>query len=342
MPLLAGELPVRGLHMSAPKPDEVPLMVRFIQDALPKEGVNTLVLEVNYQYRYQRRPEVADSDALSRDDVKQIAAACRKAGVRLIPMINCLGHQSWAKTTFGLLRSHPEFDETPGKYANNEGIYCRSYCPLHPAVHDVLFDLMDELADVFEADAFHVGMDEVFLLGETECPRCKGKLKADLLAGEVRLLHDHLARSKRTMWMWGDRFIDGATTGIGEWEGSFNGTYPAIDQVPNDIVIADWHYEAAVPTAPLFALKGFPVVSAPWRDTKVATGQLELIRSVRANAGEKIAPRMLGMLQTSWVPAGAFMRAYYGDSKADKGDKSAAEAANCFRTLFAEIRKESK
>jgi hypothetical protein len=339
MPLVAGELPVRGLHMGAPKPDEVPLMVRFIQDALPKEGVNTLILEINYQYRYQRRPEVADSAALSRDDVKQIAAAAKKAGVRLIPMINCLGHQSWAKTTFGLLRSHPEFDETPGKYPNNEGIYCRSYCPLHPAVHDVLFDLMDELGEVFDADAFHVGMDEVFLLGEADCPRCKGKLKADLFASEVRALHDHLARSKRTMWMWGDRFIDGATTGIGEWEASFNGTYPAIDNVPSDIVISDWHYEAAVPTAPFFALKGFPVVVSPWRDVNVANGQLELVRSVRKNAGEKIASRMLGVLQTTWVPSGAFMRAYYGEAKAGNGDKAATEAANCFRTVFADIRK---
>jgi hypothetical protein len=203
----------------------------------------------------------------------------------------------------------------------------------------VLFDLIDELSEAFEADAFHVGMDEVFLLGEPECPRCKGKLKADLFAGEVRALRDHLARSKRTMWIWGDRFLEGATSGIGEWEASFNATYPAIDQVPNDIVICDWHYEAALPTAPLFALKGFPVVSAPWRDTKVAMGQLELIRSVRANAGEKIASRMLGMLQTSWVPAGAFMRAYYGEAKPGKGDKAAVEAANCFRTLFAELRK---
>lgn len=332
----AAELPVRGLHLSAPKPDEVPLLARFIQDALPKEGVNTLILEVNYQYRYLRRPKVADADALSRDDVKQMLAACRKAGVRLIPMINCLGHQSWAKKTFGLLRSHPEFDETPGKYANNEGIYCRSYCPLHPAVHDVLFDLIDELSETFEADAFHVGMDEVFLLGEPDCPRCQGRLKADLLAGEVRLLRDHLARTHRTMWMWGDRFLDGAATGLGEWEASFNGTHPAIDHVPNDIVICDWHYEAAPPTAPLFALKGFPVVSSPWRKAKFATAQLDLIRSVRANAGEKIASRMLGVLQTTWVPSAAFVRAYYGDSKAEK---SAAESVNCFRTLFAGIRK---
>ncbi|HVX65978.1 MAG TPA: family 20 glycosylhydrolase [Bryobacteraceae bacterium] len=342
LPLFAAPLPVRGLHMPAPKPADVPLMVRFITEALPKEGVNTLVLEVNYQYKYERRPEVRDSDALSRDEVKQLLAASRRAGVRLIPMINCLGHQSWAKTTFALLRSHPEFDETPGKYANNEGIYCRSYCPQHPSVHEVLFDLMDELGDAFEADAFHIGMDEVFLLGETDCPRCKGMLKSGLFADEVRRLHDHLARNKRATWMWADRFLDGAATGLGEWEASFNGTHPAIEQVPRDVVMCDWHYDTAAPTAALFALKGFPVVSAPWRDPKVALGQLELVRSVRAHAGDPVAPRMQGVLQTTWVGAGDFLRAYFGETQGARENKAASESAQCFRTLFAELRKDAQ
>src|SRR5579862_489914 len=158
----APALPVRGLHVMAPKPDEVDLAVRFIHDALAKAGVNTLVMEFDYRYQFTRRPEVTDNDALSKDDVKKIVAACRDAGVRLIPQINLLGHQSWAANTAGLLRAHPELDETPGKYPQNAGIYCRSYCPLHPNVHGVIFDLIDELAEVSEADAFHVGMDEIF------------------------------------------------------------------------------------------------------------------------------------------------------------------------------------
>ncbi len=342
LPLFAAAVPVRGLHIGGPSPADVPLLVRFITEALPKEGVNTLIIEVNYQYKFQKHPEVSDANALSREDVQQIAAAARQAGVRLIPMINCLGHQSWAKTTFGLLRSHPEFDETPGKYPNNEGIYCRSYCPQHPAVHDVLFDLIDELSDAFGADAFHVGMDEVFLLGEPDCPRCKGRLKADLFADEVRRLRDHLALNKRTMWIWGDRFLDGAATGLGEWEASFNGTHPSIDQVPRDIMICDWHYDTAAPTAVLFALKGFPVVSSPWRDPKVALGQLELIHSVRANAGEPVGPRMQGVLQTTWTGAGPFLRAYFGEKAPAGQDKAAAEAAQCFRTLFETLRKDSQ
>ncbi len=255
---------------------------------------------------------MADLDALSKEDMKKLLSASRDARVHLIPMINCLGHQSWAKTTFGLLRAHPEFDETPGKHTNNEGIYCRSYCPLHPDLHAVLFDLIDELADVVEADAFHVGMDEVFLLGENDCTRCRGRGRAELFAQEVRVLRDHLAQSKRTMWMWGDRFLEGKVSGMGEWEASLNDTGSAIQQVPRDIVICDWHYDKMEPTAAYFALEGFPVVSAPWRKTEVALGQLALMRQISARANTAIAARMQGMLQTTWVGMGAFIKAYAG------------------------------
>ena len=331
----AASLPIRGVHLAVPSTKDVPLLARFIREALPKEGVNVLVLEFDYRYQFTKHPEVVDPDPLSKEEVAQLVAAAKEAGVRIIPQINCLGHQSWEKNTLALLRTHPEFDETQGKYPQNEGIYCRSYCPLHPAVHDVLFDLMDELISVTQADAFHVGMDEVFLLGEDACPRCKGKNKAELFATEVRTLHDHLAKSGRTMWMWGDRFLNGDVSGIGKWEGSIINTEAAIYAVPKDIVITDWHYDQAVPTAALFAIEGLNVVSSPWRKSNVALAQLDLILSVRANANETIAPRMQGVLQTTWCDTGDFVRAYYGQ---DTGKVEALEAANCFKTLFKAIR----
>ena len=137
------------------------------------------------------------------------------------------------------------------------------------------------------------------------------------------------------MWMWGDRFLNGEVSGIGQWEASIINTQAAIHAVPKDIVISDWHYDQAVPTAALFATEGFNVVSSPWRKSSVALAQLELIRSVRANANDTIAPRMQGVLQTTWCDMGDFIRAYYGD---DTSKTEALEAANCFKALFRTIR----
>ncbi|NWF82929.1 MAG: hypothetical protein HXY18_03770, partial [Bryobacteraceae bacterium] len=102
--------PLRGLHLSAPRPEDMETALRFIQDALPKEGVNTLFLEFNYRVRSRRCPDIVDEPALTPEQVQSLAAAARLAGVKLIPQINLLGHQSWAKTIFALLRVHPEFD----------------------------------------------------------------------------------------------------------------------------------------------------------------------------------------------------------------------------------------
>jgi hypothetical protein len=157
-----------------------------------------------------------------------------------------------------------------------------------------------------------------------------------LFAGEVRALRDHLAETNRTMWIWGDRFIDGETTGIGEWEASKNGTAPAIHLVPKDIVITDWHYDAAHATAPYFALEGFRVLSAPWRKSSVALRELDLMRLARANSAPAVASRLQGMLQTTWVGFGSFVRAYFGE---EIKNANAMDAASTFRELSRELRK---
>lgn len=328
-------LPVRGIHLGAPKPADLELALRFITEALPREGVNTLVLEINYSYRFTRRPEMADPEGLSRTDLQRIADACRRVNVQLIPMINLLGHQSWAGNTARLLTAHPEFDETPGLYPGNKGIYCRSYCPRHPEIHAVLFDLIDELLDVTGAAVFHAGMDEVFLLGEDACPRCRGANRAELFASEVKTIRDHLAARNVQLWIWADRLIDGEATGIGKWEASLNATAPALALIPKDVVLNDWHYESAHPTAPAFALAGFSVVSSPWRKSSVALRQLDWIRLTRAQAAPPVAARMLGMLQTTWTGFAAFAKAYFGE---EKTNIAAMEAASCFRELFRELR----
>ena len=69
--------------------------------------------------------------------------------------------------------------------------------------------MMDELIDAFEADAFHVGMDEVLVIASKQCPRCNDKTPAEAFAKAVNDYHRHLVEEKKvTMLMWGDRLID--------------------------------------------------------------------------------------------------------------------------------------
>ena len=220
------------------------------------------------------------------------------------------------------------------KWPNPDGLYCKSYCPLHPEVHEVVFDLVDEIVEVFEADAFHAGMDEVFYIGDEQCPRCGGLDKADLFAAEVTKVRNHLAQKSKELWIWGDRLIDGKTTGIGIWEASMNNTHRAIDKIPKDVVINDWHYERADPTAVIFAAKGFRVATCPWRLETVAKTQLEMTLAMRKLATPEMKDRYLGMIQTIWTNSENFLDLYYGvKTNQDKN----GDQVGCFKALFEAI-----
>jgi len=264
--------------------------------ALAALGVNTLICEVNYSFDYQSHPELkGGGGAISKAGAAKFAAACRKHGIRAIPMLNCLGHQSWKANTGVLLRKHPEFDETPGQFPDNKGIYCRSWCPQHPEVNKVVFALMDELLDAFQADAFHVGMDEVFLIGSEHCPRCKGQDPARLFAKAVTDYHDHLKTRGVQMLMWGDRLIDGKATGMGEWEAAVNGTAPTVDLIPKDVIVCPWHYNkrSEYPSIPMLLAKGFRILPAGWNKPDAVEALIDYALAQKS-------PAVLGYMATMW------------------------------------------
>lgn len=312
---------VRGFSIGAPRPDGVADFVKFINEELAPRKVNTLILLIDYNYQFKSHPELRDSIALSKSDVKKIVEACKKNNIEIIPQIDLLGHQSWASKLNSLLKAYPEFDETPWikmpapadyKWPNADNLYCKSYCPLVPGLHKILFDVIDELMDVYEAKNFHAGMDEVFYLGEDKCPRCAGRDKSVLFANEVQTIHDHLAEHGWGMWMWGDRLLDGRATGIGEWAASYNDTYRAVDMIPRDVVICDWQYDEDNQTDVYFALKGFRVVTCAWNRPQVATSQVENLYRSRATAGKALKYRFYGVAETIWSPPFQFFNGYYG------------------------------
>lgn len=316
------QMPVRGFSIAAPKVQSVDEFVTFIEDELASRAINVLILRVDYNYQYKSHPELQDEGALSEAEVKKLVLTCRKHGIKIVPQINLLGHQSWAEGIGNLLKVYPEFDETPSvkmpekyEWPNEDGLYCKSYCPLHPGVHKIVFEMVDELLEVFEASDFHAGLDEVFYLGAEECPRCSGHDKAELFADEVWRIRNHLAEKDRKLWMWGDRLLDGKTTGLGMWEASMNNTHRAIDMIPKDVFICDWHYERPDKTAVLFAMKGLKVATCPWRNPEVARLQVQDMLGFRSGSTPEMKENFQGIILTSWSSAKGFMLNFYDSSK---------------------------
>jgi hypothetical protein len=303
---------VLGLHAICETSADMRVLTGDVP-ALAKRGVNLLVCEVDYWYAYASHPELRMENPVTKDAVKALVAACRAAKIRLVPEFQSLGHQSWAEKTFPLLIKYPQLDETPKKYAGNKGtdpwgteFYCRSWCPLHPELLPIINDLYDELLDVFEADALHIGMDEVFIIADADCPRCAGKSTAELFARAVNDAYDRIVRKRgKEMMMWSDRLLDGQATGYGLWEASMNGTDKAIDMVPKDIIMCDWHYETKYPLQPtpkstfpspkIFTDKGFRVLPTSFRNIEALN---RFIDQSLALGSDKV----LGHLCTVWHP----------------------------------------
>jgi len=347
-------LPIRALLLWSPAPADVDDFCRFIRDALPKEGVNTLVLLFRYRYRFHSHPELADAQALSSAEVKRIVHACKDAGIKLIPKMNLMAHQSEQTEIGPLLQHYPQFDESPDYNPPNPwtssgqfGFYSKSLCPRHPDLLPVLFSLMDELIDVCEADAFHVGLDEVWIIAYPKCPRCGGADPAEIFAEYATKLHGHLTARGCRMWMWSDRLIDGKTTNLLAWQASMNNTHRAIDHIPKDIVICDWKYEDAPPTPAYFAVKGFDVLPSSCYNPEAALAQLEQVylfrkNGARASFSTTLSDRLPGVFATAWISAREFMDAYQAPAGGGAAQRPIAkDTVATFKRLFAEIRKNS-
>lgn len=331
-------LAIRGFCISVPLPNQIDSFVLFIKKALVPRHVNTLILRVGYQYQYKSHPELVGAHALSEQNVKKIVNVCKNSDIQLIPEIDLVGHQSWHSHLNKLLEVYPEFDETPWikmpkeyKWPNPNNLYCKSYCSLAPGLHKILFDLIDELCDVFEANAFHGGMDEIFYIAMRRNPLDGGMDPAKVLADEITRIDNHLKANGKQLWIWGDRLIDGKTTGIGRWRASMNNTYRAINMIPKDVIICDWHYDYAVQTPVLFATKGFHVVSCPRSDPDVGVWQVEDMYKFRRHTTPKMRPRYSGIVQTVWSDVGKIMRQFYAE---DEMKDKVGRTIVCFKRTF--------
>jgi hypothetical protein len=178
-------------------------------------------------------------------------------------------------------------------------------------------------------------MDEVFLIGDAKCLRCRGKDPGELLAKVVNELHAHLVKEKGVeMLMWGDRLLDAGKFSYGRWEASATGSHRAIGHVPKDVILCDWHYELRkeYPSVQFFQEQGFRVLPATWKNPEAGVA---LIRASREKATEK----MLGILFTGWTVGGngeELMAALRSDA-ASPGSKRGARQSDAARQVAATI-----
>jgi len=287
--------PMRGVHLWLDNDPAAQTLVRILP-ALAAAGANTVVVEVNYSFEFQAHPELRNARFVTAASAHALAAAARKCGIRLIPEFNCLGHQSFGGKVSPLLRLHPEFSESRSLSLTNKSVYCLEWCPSAPGLNEIIFSLIDDMTAAFETDAFHVGMDEVYLTGSDDCPRCHGRDPAKLYAAQVCALHDHIVGGRHLqMLMWADRIIGPKYQGACKYDNARNDLSAAIDLIPKDIIQCDWHYEwrKNYPSIAYLASKGFQVWPAGFAPLAASSAFSDAAQADKSG-------QVVGFLATTW------------------------------------------
>lgn len=283
------DLKLRGWHFIAPLRHELPLAERFLEwMALMK--FNTLVVEVDDRFPYKRHPDIAHPQSMTREQWLRFIAKARQLGFEVIPQVQTFGHFNYVlnKPAYRHLSEHKEPHPRWGFYA---------YCPSNPETYRLVFDLFDEVLELFRPKWFHIGHDEVTFVPIGVCERCKatGKTAWQLLAEDIQRLYSYLkAKGVERVAMWCDQLEPDRTGGYVPFF-----THFAADLIPKDIVQFCWHYDArqTFPWPTRLKDKGFDVVACGWYHAQ----------NVWRFAGESLDRRVLGYCGTTWYGLTGFV-----------------------------------
>ena len=254
--------PFRGMHIYLPSEEEMPFAKRMVKYLLSPMGYNAVIVELCGAMEYKSHPEinaayeegvrkgaagelprfphgsVGGGRTVTQETVKDFVAYVRSFGITPIPEVQSLGHVQFM--TF----AHPEIAEIPVEAeedaidtrtedARPERIYPHCYCPSNEKSYEILFDLLDEIIEVFEPDPYvHMGHDEVYEIGV--CKVCRTKDPAELFAADVNRIYDYLKKKGLKMMIWADMLQP-----VTKYK-----TPAAIRKIPKDIVMLDfiWYF----------------------------------------------------------------------------------------------------
>lgn len=204
--------------------------------------------------------ENGDGSFLTKAECRELAAYCRERGLEIIPECPTLSHSDY------ICFAYPEIAERQ----NDPWPDC--YCPNHPDTYKIVFDILDEVIEVFEPKRINIGHDEYYSV--SICERCKDKDPADIYAEDVRVISEYLAERGIGTLMWGEKLVRariGERGGrkVGGWNdpGEYKGVthqvppmFTCADKMPKGVTYLHWYYVFGEHTDDEFHCRDYPAI----------------------------------------------------------------------------------
>lgn len=185
---------------------------------LSESGINTLVMEWEGTYPFEKHPLISNRYAYTKDEIKSFISYCSGLGIDVIPLQQSFGHVEY------ILRNerYKDLREDQKDYSQ--------VCPSQEEDDRQLFtDLFTELASTHPSKYFHIGGDETHLLGH--CEKCKRKAAIEgtskLYIDHIKMLCDIVISLGKIPVLWADIALK----------------HPeALKLLPPQTVFVDWNY----------------------------------------------------------------------------------------------------
>ncbi len=201
-------------------------------DSLAGWKINQLQLYTEHTFAYAGHKQAWNGcSPITAEEIHALSTYCAQREVRLVPNQNSLGHfHRWLKhAAYRPLAECPQGIEHPFSSA----VEPYGLCATDPRVFDLLSDLYGQLLPQIDGDRVHVGCDETIDLG-----RCRSKSEA-AARGVPALFTDYVLRLRQLAARWDRKLEIWADTPLANPE--------MVDQLPDDVRLQVWGYEAEHP-----------------------------------------------------------------------------------------------
>jgi len=276
-------LPYRGLMIDisrrkVPTPETLQELVAEISHY----KINVLQLYTEHTFQFPRHPKIgAGCGSLSSQDILELDVFCRAHHVELMPNLQSFGH---ARNIL-LIPKYRHLAETDLLW---------TLSPALEETYTLLDELYGDMLPAFTSTTLNANCDETWDLGKGTSKALAEKLGTGrVYLNHILRLRELAARYGRRIQIWGDILLN----------------HPdLISEVPEDVTLLDWHYEAAdeYPTTRTFGESGRTFWVCP--GTSSWNSLFPRLHNANANirnlVRDGVAAGAQGMLNTDWGDCG--------------------------------------
>ena len=212
------EFKVKGFHIDLRIQVMTPQALNKFATELAGFGINTLVMEWEASYPYEKHPAISNKLAYTREEIQSFVKYCNQIGIDVIPLQQCFGHVEY------ILRNERY---SPLKEDRKD---ISQICPLKTVADSLLFsDLFADMVSTHTSKYIHIGGDETYLLGH--CAECSKKATAEgkskLFVDYMKMMCNIVVGMGKQPVMWADILLK----------------YPeAASELPKETIFIDWNY----------------------------------------------------------------------------------------------------